>query len=867
MDSYNEQVSAAITRDRALMAPLKQELATRRRYANLNSAQEADKIDALKQVGSIDPKQLTNKADSIAYSLNRWRYVAADAQKNHPDKLDTIARNYYERELAPFYKELGIPEALTPEMWQQQAYQEHGALAYRVEDSYHGGVVTGLARGLRSTEAQMETFAKTLTNMLGLELHHNTTISDLIAHKGEGFFQRAQRKTQELGDMSVYDREKGLDPGMRLTGALLSGISKTLQHYEDQDNFWSHVLPAKGFTDTAVSTTTELVATLPMFGAVRGGERALLEGGTAILGTTARGTRVVNALTEVLNATSKGKLVARTLEAGGEGLGYGILTRPNEDKNKAAIDMLSFMVGENVFHFAGQKLKLRDVLKKSGSLDALLDHDAAQAELKRSAVEGVHSASPAERRQAYIAKHASDMAVKGKEGVRQDYRDASEELLSEEAEAPESVEARHKAARENDPAKAVPLQVAKGFIKDMLNGRKISSLTREELIELDGQISDLLDEAEEHLNRTSEPIKNANAAHAEPAKGGPNATITLEHLKTTVQQEFEEEGLAAAVTPEDVENEANRRYQAAQAKGAGIAEHEQNSNAHEKAMDVAETRTENDKQIEKSGQKTRRKSKATTGKATSGEARFTPTNTKWVYLNTKFNAHLVKAIGGPVSDEGLAKFYDGMDPEDFEKELEEWMYPKAMKDAGLYFEHDHTIMGKQNPNFLAFMLNFSDQMPPAMAKKLSEELEESVRFEQHFDKSRITDTQKWHYALQMYNHVDVFLQSSAYLIRGEKNIFSSTQSNLLNPTVYQNQLLGEMHAENLKLLTQMFQGKKEYAAAATAYKCLAGDLNELFARKPSLATAQQFRSKMDMVADSFSKWEDSTYAPRERWTF
>ena len=192
------------------------------------------------------------------------------------------------------------------------------------------------------------------------------------------------------------------------------------------------------------------------------------------------------------------------------------------------------------------------------------------------------------------------------------------------------------------------------------------------------------------------------------------------------------------------------------------------------------------------------------------------------------------------------------------------MYPKALKDKGLYFEHEHTREGKQNPNFLAFMLNYADQMPAPMAKKLSTELEESLKFEKNFKGSKVTDSQKWHYALQMYNHVDTFLNSTAFMKRGELNVFRSTQSDLLNPTMYQVQLLGEMHMENSRLLNEMFPKMRDRQAAHFAYNQLAGELNNIFSKKPTPATARMFRQQSDAIAAWMIGRSEGTL---DRWRF
>jgi hypothetical protein len=569
-----------------------------------------------------------------------------------------------------------------------------------------------------------------------------------------------------------------------------------------------------------------------------------------------------------LNATPKGQFIARTLGAGGEGLGYGILTRPNEDKSQSWKDAFAFMVGENIFHYAGQKIKLRDVLVKSGDEEAVHSHDTAMELSKRGAENGERLATPAEKRQAYIEKHANDMAQVGAEGVRTHYIQAAEEIAAEEAGGTKlsEVEAKHAKARKSDPAGAVPVQTAKGFIRDFLNGRKLTELSPEAKSDLTNQVIELIADAENHLDRNSEAIRTANVTSVKIEEGGPNAKMTLDHIRETVMRENQEAGIALATKPEEVEAMVQERYKKAQARAAAQAEARSGRDAERTATETAETRTEGDKLIRKSGQETSdSKGKSVITKATEGETRYKPRNAEASH-NVSYSNYLVylKKTAGGTTNAVLTKFYAGMDAEDFEKELETWMYPKALKDEGLYFEHEYTREGKQNPNFLAFMLNYADQMPVPMAKKLSSELEESLKFENHFKGSKVTDTQKWHYALQMYNHVDTFLNSSAFMKRGEKNIFRSTQSDLLNPTGYQVQLLDEMHKENLKLISEMFPNAREKTAARFAYTQLAGDLNDIFMRKPTPASATAFRKQSELIANWMTMRSEGTL---DRWRF
>jgi hypothetical protein len=803
--------------------------AIKHQYANINNAQKEQKITALKNP-TLDPHLLNDPSDSLAASYNRWKTVAAGTTSYTPEQRATVAANYHEREIKPFYAALGV-EGPSKEEWNKQAYDEHGALGVEVEDFFHSQLTSGILRGLQSTSESMERLAGTTINALGGLMH----LTPLGTKDGKGFFQRAQEATQKEDRSDAYYSEgflKQLGDRSSSLKEVMAHDSKTYQYFADRDEFWQHVNPAKGYTDRVTSGVTELVATLPLFGAIREGNMALGAGIKKLAGEN---------LTSILSATPKGKLVLNALVSGAEGLAYGTLTRPNEEKDQAKWDALSFAAMETVFHIAGQKMSLKDVLAKGGDVEALKTHAEEEERLRMSVEENKHPASPEERRAAYITEHVSNMSQGGVPYQTEIYGKALSHILEDERSgiSEDDMHGIKKQALEEDPATASPHYTARAFIQDVLNGRKLTELSQEEKVDLYYQIGQIINDSEAHLNRAKGPIQAANVTHGTPNKKNPSTKVTLEYLKQKIAGELQEKGLQNTVTPEQVDAMAEQQFQEAQAKGASEAERRRNANPISKAKDSAAVRTEEEAKGRKSGQefKGESKSEITSRSRVPKDAQASH--------NLRWTQYVEKARGNQTT----AQFYDGMAPEDFEKDLEEYFYPKDLRDAGIYFEREHTIEGKQNPNFLAFMYNYKDQMPKEVAAKLSTELEDSLKFEKHFKGYRITEDQKWHFALQMYNHVDMFLGSAAFLVRGEKNVFRSAQSDLLNPTKYQHQLLGEMHDQNMKLLSKMFPGSKEKTAARTAYKILAGELNDIFEQRPTLMSAQKFRSKADALTD------------------
>ena len=811
-------------------------IAEQHRYATTASSDKATKIQALKDI-TLDPHKIGSPYDALSQSLNRWKSVAADSAKYTPEQQQEIAHNYYQRELAPFYKQMGV-NALPEDLWMKQAYEKHGALAYEVENSYHSQLVTGLVRGLTSTAQQFEALGGTVVNMLGLALqdvkHDVGSQYDKDRAKSikeKGFFQTAEDTTQSQIQSQTSAEYRVWD-----LAHTLGNVSKLLQHYNSQDEFWSHVVPAKGFTDSASSFISEGLATLPLFGAIDGGVKAL-------------GANSAN-LTKILAATPGGKVVAKALLSGAEGTAYGVLTRPNEDKTQAWKDALTFAAMGTIFHVAGEKLKLRDAIIKSGDTAKLAEHDDEMERVRLSTQEDKRVATPEEKRAAYVKEHAANISVGGTHYQRQVYKQALKSILSDFMEGlnPEQRKAKYANMLKEDPAHGVPLNSARNFILDTLSGKPEDFIkTPEGKKFLSDEINNLIAEAEDHLNQT-DLVSQATEAHSAPDMSKPETKLTMSTFMDKAKAEAAEAIQAGAKIPQDaIEARAKELYAKAQVKAAALSEQKRTADPHEEAIQAADKRTAKNKQDITSEAMKKRQSTATTGAASRGRQDYGLPAGASASHNTKYIQYLKGKVPSLKSGE-LRDFYEGMEPKDFSSDLLDHFYPKDLKDAGVYFETEHEAqLGKNNPNFLAFMYNFKDQMPKELGEELDRRLEDTLKFEKHFKGYRVTDDQKWHYALQMYNHVDMFVGSTSFLKDNERNVFRSTQSDLLNPTKYQHELLQEFHHENVKLLRDMFPKPGPRKQALIAYKILGDQLTDIFKQKPTLASALRFRESKDFL--------------------
>ena len=203
----------------------------------------------------------------------------------------------------------------------------------------------------------------------------------------------------------------------------------------------------------------------------------------------------------------------------------------------------------------------------------------------------------------------------------------------------------------------------------------------------------------------------------------------------------------------------------------------------------------------------------------------------------------------------VKKYVGSLDKEKFLAEVKQFFYPKELKDADIYFEHEDSREGDTHPNFLAFMYNFSDSMPKAYAERLSDELEDTVKWENNFNPKVDTEVQKRYYAEAMYNHVNDFLQSGRF--PKEANIFRSTLPDLRNPTIHQKELHMEAIENEKGIVRYMFAKKPaERDAALVSLKILQN-------KRLSAFRKGQQTTRRELTEQIYNK----IFSSRERWNF
>jgi hypothetical protein len=210
----------------------------------------------------------------------------------------------------------------------------------------------------------------------------------------------------------------------------------------------------------------------------------------------------------------------------------------------------------------------------------------------------------------------------------------------------------------------------------------------------------------------------------------------------------------------------------------------------------------------------------------------------------------------------LTEFFKDMSDEDFKDDLSKHFYPKSLQQAGIFFEHQNTREGTQNPNFLAFMYNYTHSMPREFGKELEQRLIDTMKVQKFMSGRKPSEPQLMYYAKAMYNHMDNFLGSGRW--PQESNIFRSTQDDMWNSTEWQQELLQEKHLQERKNLKDMFSADPSAKRAAlVAHKTLHELRMKEYAKGPKDMSSQERISDIDsLITDQQTQTGDY-----ERWEF
>ena len=797
----------------------------------------ADKIQALKDT-KLNPYKLNNPYDGLANSMHRWVHVANDAMlSNYTDEQrQKIAKNYYKEMIAPLYGKMGIAP-MSEDLWMKQAYKE--ASTYKIEDAYGNSIVHSLTHGWNEGLPSLARAGQFVYNMAG----H-------VVEDAMGLYQR-EKEIRSLPDdqrKALLDRpwhEQMLDLHNQIVNTKHDSnldvlVNRGAERQTDEHEFWASAIPNyDGWLNHATSFVAEQAAQLPMYAAM--GEV------TGVAGAAAKGLT----LTERLLATTAGKFVFGSLMAGTEGYAYGVATRPQEDKGQAWKDALGFTIFHGLFSIGGGVTsKLKDIA--TGVIKEAADRLESRLNLAK---EGKRPATSAERYEDHKVEVGNNLVVAGVPGQQAIFLDAVKHVQDMDNRGWDKPTIKDHELRlmNADPARFGPVLSAASYVRSLLSatGKRISQIEpgSEDHEFIRSRLNQLIMDAGSHLNGNVEAVQKQTADKLAAEAGAPGTKKTLDFYKSRILSALQAKDPTAAkmVTPQELDAMAQKKMAADQVKAAAIAEKKLTDAPVKKAINAALK--------DKSIPALKIRSERTVDKYGQPAVRYS--------VNKDFRVQLDQyQRQAKIEQKTLPQFFADMSDEDFKDDLSNHFYPKALRKAGIYFEGQNTREGQQNPNFLAFMYNYIDQMPREFGKELESRLTDSMKVQTYMKGKKPTEPQLMYYAKAMYNHVDNFLGSGRW--PAESNIFRSTQEDMWHSTQWQHELLEEKITQEKKNIKDMFSGDpKAKKAALIAYETLNTKRLDAYSRGPhDLKSQHAVKAADDEIADHIT--QTGAY---ERWKY
>lgn len=763
------------------------------KYQNISNMNHDEKLTALKDM-SVNPFMLDNAYDGLTNTLQRWKNLATSPETA---KLDPISKthaaiNFYRTQIVPMYERM---KATPPseENFVNHAYGE--ALKWDMDTAYQ----SHWRHGFYSAEESFANVGKFALASLAGQIHGSVDIiKSLITTAVPGLDPKHDfistvmnyyHETQLKGTYAVEEEQAKNTP-------IIGAMYNSLERAHDYNEFWKDINPNETWGQKARSFVFEQALQLPLF-----------EGLGAVTGVAVKGAEGLN-LTKTLMSTPAGRVAFKGLMNGGEGLAYGYAVRDSNDKQNAWQDAVGAAVLGTVFHIAGEKLKLKEVGSpeiKSRIEDQEENHELAKQGLKIGDADSLES--PMKK------TTAGNMSAGGVPTQTSIFENALSIVRDTQGMTRKQIKNLVDLDIQKDPALMKPTHEAASYIRAILKNMKVKNLE-----DLTPELQkDLLGRLHNHMEQSGEEISSRVEDAVEGAKNKAakfsdtkEARGTVERLAKAIELRAQKAGLP--IDKDRFLKLAKQKYAMDNAKASIIANKETSSKPLKTVIDI-EARAEE-------AVKTKPFTSPTE------DPGYSRLHTKYwsdregrknvsVNVEREWKSYLKNKTGQTKwTPSEVSKYVAKLDPEDFHDEVKKFFYPKELSKAGIFFEHEGTKEGDTHPNFLAFMYNYKDSMPPAYAQRLSEELEDTVKFEKNFNPKIDTEIQKRYYAEAMYNHVNDFLQSGRF--PKEANIFRSTLSDLRNPTVYQKELHLEAIENEKSIINSMFKKNPEAKEQAMA---------------------------------------------------
>lgn len=802
-------------------------------YDSIHNLEQHQKVEALKN-NNLDPTQIQGPYDGLAHAFHLWKTVAAKAQKN-PNISFTeqrkIADNFYDGLLAPIYTEAKL-SPLSRELWQKQAYGQ--ALNYNIEDAYGNSWLQSLRHGWNSGLAATARGALQLSNILG-----NTVDDAVTLWKNRGEAAKLAVPSGVQGKAAWYytlaDLHNKINTTPHTPPELGNAVTRGAFIQSQNREFWADAIPARdGFLNWTTDFTVEQVAQAPVFAAfVLGGEATGAIGG--------------DTLTARLTATPAGRHAMGYLLAGSEGLAYGAAVHKQNDPGEMYRDAIGFATMHGLFDVGGMGLKkLIDLFPSDSKEFAAMKARQDQLMIR---LHGTKEYNPVEKYDLHKTETANNIAVVGIPGQVAIHADALAHVAETESMSPKERVEFEKKLLEEDPARWAPVISASKFVRNYVpSGKSINELSEEESNFMKEKLQTLTLDAASEMNTRVKGMDEENIAAAQKNLKQPSAKHTLDYYVTQVKKELAKTpGAEALVGNEAIMQAAQKAYAKDLQAAAEHAEREAGQPKVTKAQNVG-------KRVKKT-----KLSDAVTLKTRTRETAAG----RYVFVSPEYKVQFAKHVkAAKAMGMDLKEWFKDLSDEDFEKDLSSFFYPKSLRAAKIFFEHQNTREGMQNPNFLAFMYNYSDKMPKEFADELKERLISTMKVQKYMNNRRATESQLDYFAKAMYNHVDNFLGSGRW--PEEHNIFRSSNENMFHTTQWQRELLIEKMVEETNILKDAFSGEpKALNTAMSAYKALSQARMAEF-NKASIARDSQtvIRSLDDQIADLLTQTKKY-----KRWVF
>lgn len=814
------------------------ERALAQKYHSLDTLDKKSKAEALKDP-NLNPYRLSDPYDGLANSFERWKTVAKQANNgsfSYPE-MGKIASNYYDKMIGPLYGGLHQNDpSVTPmsrELFLKQAYGE--ALNYNIENAYNSSAIHDMKHGWHEGMPSLIRGSEFLYNAAG------NLLSGAIQNWRRERSLSTDQQVHEMGSALSkpwYEQGKSIVNNLAdVTKERDNNVTKGAHIQTDNQDFWAQSVPAYGgFLNKATSFVVEQAPSLPFF---------------ELGGPTKN-------LTSSLVTSKAGKWALGTLMAGTEGLAYETATRKQKDKIQAWQGAVGFIIFHNIFEVGGLGLKkLGDIA--DGALKARVDKTAARLDL---AQKGERPATGPERYDQHVEHEANVMTLTGIPGVQAKFTQALHYLSDMEGRgwSKDQIKDHELRLRNADPARFIPLLTSAKYVRSLLAviGKPLGAILpgSEDEKFLSSRIAQLILDAADKIHSTKAAEEGAQAQVEGVAKD-PAAKHTFDFYKAKAMSQIAKENPTDAkmMKPEEVEAYAKKLMAQDTAKAAKIAAAKLTKNPVEEATSIAKRAKTSAEKAAKDTAPLKIKSSYKEDKFGQPSASFRADKDYKVRLDAyKANA---KRYG-----KTLSQFFEGMDDSDFKADLAQHFYPKALKNAEVFFESMNTKEGAQDPNFLAFMYNYVHEMPREFGKELENRLSETMKVQKYMNGRKPTEPQLEYYAGAMYNHVDNFLGSGRW--PKEYNIFRSSNEDMFNSTRWQLKLLREKQVQERKNLTDMFSGNKTAQRnAMTTYRTLAKKRTEQYMIGPKdMSSQKRIKDYDDQIASH--QTQTGRY---ERWNF